>query len=191
MLVGCPAEKLGVPLPPRGLEAIDQEDLQRDMFQLLGPGGTERSPEAEAWVAQRLDEMHLDPVPVDIDGAVCGLREGRDDGVLLLLAPVTRTGASRAALPDAALITLAKSTDGLPRPRRGLLFCSAPLATGPEARRALPAHDELVTLSPLSELPPAGAPREDGMEAIDYVQVAIHLREVHQRILAPELTAPD
>lgn len=211
LLAGCPAEQLGVPVPPRGLEAINQEDLQRDLYHLLEAGPEhERSPEAGAWVAERFEQMHLEPVPLPLEGAVCGLRPGRGDGSLLVLSQPAPAGASRAALPDAAVISLAKSTDGLPTPRRGIMFCSVPQGGFGVFWGVLTHPDELVFIHRIGgeilsiesqewEVPSTAVRtidgpafgEEDGMESLNYVLVAEHLREVHAKLLDPELTPPD
>jgi hypothetical protein len=215
LLTGCPAEQLGVPLPPRGVVAINQEDLQRDMFHLLEPGSNTRSPEARAWLAKRFGQMHLEPVEPRIEDSVCGLRRGSEDSILTIASFTSTEGARMAALPDAQLITLAKSIDGLGTPTHGILFCSA---SGPEATgfttdlfNLFPTLHGLVHLSELGgerlvidepgimKLTTWDAhsgherlePEHDGMEAVDYVRVAEHLRAVHQRFLAPEFTPPD
>mgnify|MGYP002641219831 CR=1 FL=1 len=215
LLAGCPAERLGVPLPPRGVDAINQEDLQRDMFHLLEAGpGHRRHPEAAEWVARRFEEMHLEPVELWIEPSVCGLRRGREASILTIASFPQNSGARKAALPDAQIITLAKSIDGLGTPTHGILFCSV---TGPMAAdiatdlfELFPSLHALVGLHELggetldfgepgiTKLTTWGVhsgnqqlvPEHDGMEAIDYVRVAEHLRQVHQRFLAPEFTAP-
>jgi hypothetical protein len=215
LLTGCPAERLGVPLPPRGIEAINQEDLQRDVFHLLEAGGERRGPDAEAWLVERFEQMNLEPVQLRIRPSVCGLRRGREDAILTIAASHLGSGARKAALPDAQLITLAKSIDGLGTPSHGILFCSA---AGPEATNiANDLADLFPKLHGLVDLDELGGealvigdpgdmkpttwgvhsgreplePERDGMEAIDYVRVAAHLRAVHERFLAPEFTAPD
>ncbi len=210
LLTGCPAERLGVPLPPRGLQAISQEDLQRDLFHLLEAGDAHRRhPEAPTWVAQRLEQMGLEPVPIDVHGANCGRREGRGDGQLLFLASTSSAGAELAALPDAALISLAKSTDGLGPPARELLFCSCPEDEFGGCWGALPAPSETVFLqglagddllierlewpTPAVAVSTSGSPtpvEQDGMERLNYVRIAEHLRRVHRELIAPELTPP-
>ncbi len=208
LLVGCPAERLGVPVPPRGAQAIHQEDLQRDMFHLLEAGPAHRRhPDAVAWVTQRLDEMRLEPVEVSVEGVVCGLRQGRTEGVLLVLSQPAPFDASRAALPDAALISLAKSTDGLPEPRRSLLFCTSPQGGFQAFWNALPEPEAIVFIHriggelleiestewevPSTAVRTADAPTDSaraGMEELNYVRIAEHLRRVHQQLLAPEFT---
>ena len=38
-LAACPAEQLGIELPPGGAESISQEDAQRDLRGLVREGG--------------------------------------------------------------------------------------------------------------------------------------------------------
>jgi len=213
LLTGCPAERLGVPVPPRGVHAIQQEDLQRDVFRLLADGPLHpRHPDALDWVEQRLGQMKLEAVSVPVEGVACALRQGSAKEALLFVAPHADAGAEAAALPDAALITLAKSTDGLGQPRHSLVFCSVPQAALPDfwssPPSSWPSLDGAVfirklggdTLSmdgpstmelPSWELhtgPRAFTPEEDGMERLNYVRVAEHLRDIHARLLAPEFT---
>jgi hypothetical protein len=216
LLTGCPAEQLGVPLPPRGLAAINQEDIQRDLFRLLDPGGTQRHADAATWVQQRLAQMGLEHVEsADGTTVVCALRGGDEPDAVLLMSRPGSSGAAQAALPDAALISLAKSADGLGRPRRSLLFCSVPLDStqafskapplpwdriravtaigrldGSElAQRQLDLHGHPV-LEVTAELP-QGQGAEDGMERLDYQRIAAHLRSLHTQLLVPELTPRD
>jgi hypothetical protein len=212
VLCGCPAEWLGVPIPPRGVEAISQEDIQRDLFALLEAGpGHRRNPEAATWVAKRLEQMGLELLDTDNDGLVCGLREGRQAGVLLLLSEPGPAGASQAALPDAQLISLAKSVHGLGRPRRGLAFCSLPRSLAGAAPLeaagglALPLQDRwpIEGVAVLGGEPPAGwapapdwtraessslDPEQDGIERMNHERVAEQLRALHRLLLAPELS---
>lgn len=216
LLTGCPAERLGVPVPTRGMEALSQEDLQRDVFHLLEPGDAHRRhQDAAAWVAQRFEQMKLEPIPVPVEGAVCGLRRGASEPVLLFLAQPNSAGAEQSALPDAALISLAKSTDGLGPPRRGLLFCSAPRASFSDFQVALPTPwadlaevihiqelggPELAIDAPTGQSPSHRSvhtgheqfePERDGMERLNYERIAEHLRAVHRQLLAPEVNPAD
>ena len=95
-MVGCAAERLGVRVPPTGLDAINLEDLQRDAFALTGPQVGPRGPGqpgaavAAEWMQQRLSQMELvpafgrawaTPLP-DGRAVVCGQRDGQRPDVI-------------------------------------------------------------------------------------------------------------
>jgi hypothetical protein len=212
LLLGCPAEQLGVPVPPRGLEAIDQEDLQRDVFAMLGrTEGHPRHPEAAQRVARRLAQMDLDPLPT-VDGGACGVLPGRAEDALMFLSTPAARGAQAAALRDAALISLAKSTHRMGRPEHTLVFCSIPHERAPDFIASPPLPwtevEDAVVISWLggSELElqqielhgrtarqaTTGDPRlslhQDGAERIDYVRAAEQIGTLHRALLATEFT---
>jgi hypothetical protein len=223
LLAGCPAERLGVPVPPRGERAINQEDVQRDLHRLLQPELFEGVENAPSWVAQRLGTMRLTPAfgrawsPASEPELVCGLLKGDDDraGIVAIFSSPGPAGAELAALPDAALISLAKSADGLGAPRRTMLFCRAPAPSqaalasspplpwerveevhllgplgGPELRAESDAFGPLeATLHSTGPSPIQGSP-QDGMERLDHRMIEGHLRSLHRQLIAPDLTAP-
>jgi hypothetical protein len=212
LLVGCPAEQLGVPVPPRGVEAIHQEDLQRDVFAMLGRAEAHpRHPEAAGWVARRLDEMGLTELST-LEGGACAALEGRRDRARLFLSTPAERGAQAAALRDAALISLAKSTHRLGQPEHTLVFCSIPKDQAPDFVASPPLAwsriEGSVVLSWLdgeelaledidlhgqpAQLASTGDPQlslhQDGAERVDYVRVAERIRALHSQLLAPEFS---
>jgi len=94
IVAACPAEQLGIELPPGGAGAISAEDLQRDVRGALGP-------DAEAFVRRRFEQMHL-----RLDG-VCGERGEGELRAFVAGPPVDTDG----AVAVAALISLAKAVD--------------------------------------------------------------------------------
>lgn len=137
-LLACRAETLGVELPRGGPQAISQEDLQRDVFQLVSlersPTGdpVPRDPEAAAdGLELRLRQMHTLPAWDDRyrrrsqsgDWHLCGLREGRSPQVILVAALDGGRGATLGASPVAVLLSLAKAGDVPGRPELSHLFC--------------------------------------------------------------------
>lgn len=89
LLCACPAEQLGIELPPGGAKAISHEDLQRDVYLLT------RS-EPRAAFAKRMGQMQFSP-----DGD-CFVREGKGPARVLVAA---------SEVEAAALISLAKGWD--------------------------------------------------------------------------------
>jgi hypothetical protein len=88
-LPGCPAESLGIELPPGGAEAISAEDLRRDVGILRADGAR--------GFAARMAQMHA-----AIEGS-CAVR-GEGTPTVLVAAPDDLLG-------QAALISLAKGLD--------------------------------------------------------------------------------
>jgi hypothetical protein len=150
--LGCKAEKLGVHLPPTGIDAVNLEDLQRDVFALGGPSAAPRGPgepgaaAGAAWVEQRLSQMSLVPAygrawqqPLgDGRALVCGQRDGQSDDTIAILALDSGAGAAHGAVPLTALIALAKSFTGREKPSYTLLFCAVPEPGGLDAYAATP-----------------------------------------------------
>lgn len=97
-LLGCPAEDLGIELPPGGVDAIGQEDLRRDVRIVAEQG--------EDGFFVRMDQMHARR---DGDCAV------RGDGEPLRLVAGDTYG-------RAALISLAKGLDTA-ESTRAVAFC--------------------------------------------------------------------
>ncbi|MCB9758236.1 MAG: hypothetical protein H6739_00210 [Alphaproteobacteria bacterium] len=166
LLVGCPAEMLGVELPKGGAESISQEDLQRDVWALVALGdrhpGRPAYDEGLAIIEQRLDQMKT--LPAFGDGAtrpagagrnLCMQKDGRSGRALVVAALDQDNGADRSASSIAALISLAKAYDLPGKPEHTLVFCVWPEPDGLDAYLRAPAvpleHTTAVlTLGPLS-----------------------------------------
>jgi hypothetical protein len=165
-LLACKAESLGVDVPKGGVEALSQEDLQRDVFALT-QGALDRRAGQPGQVAamgtalDRLRQMHTLPgfgeeetrtLP-DGSRLVCTQRDGRSGKAVVVAAEDAGTGASGAAA-IAAVISLAKAFDIPAPPVDTLVFCVWPGQAGREAYAAQPAvplNDTrlLIVLGPL------------------------------------------
>ncbi|MBN1337510.1 MAG: hypothetical protein JXB39_16275 [Deltaproteobacteria bacterium] len=144
-LAGCPAERLGVELPPGGLQALSVEDLQRDVFLVVsardGAAGARPQDVADR-IERRLVSMHTLPAfgesyrqSVPGGANVCGRRDGFPGrGGTLVAALDAGAGADAGASAVAALVSLAKATDAREPPVRTQVFCR--VAPGGEARLA-------------------------------------------------------
>ncbi len=97
ILAGCPAEMLGIELPPPGAGAVSMDDLQRDTR-----GAS--APDWRAFVTRRFGEMHL---RVDDGVALCGSRGSGPERAFVAPEPVDADGAANVAV----LISLAKAAD--------------------------------------------------------------------------------
>ena len=136
LLLACPAEQLGVTLPAGGVEAMSNEDLQRDVWSLsrgemedrqVGSLGHERGLER---IGERLRQMHTLPAVGDSglqrvgEGFnLCTVQKGKSQEHLLLSTTDQGVGAFESASGVAALIALAKTFDGAQRPQHSVLFC--------------------------------------------------------------------
>jgi hypothetical protein len=168
-LPSCKAESLGIPIQHGGEEAINQEDLQRDTFQIVAlerngasrAAGTPAARQVANDLTYRMQEMHLIPAfatnwqqDVERDWNVCGLRDGKDSRPILFAAIDGGRGADLGASPVAALVSLAKAEDGQTEHPRSELFCRVAPAGG-EARLGeqppVPwgSIDRIVVLGPL------------------------------------------
>jgi hypothetical protein len=151
LLVACKAESLGVDVPKGGVEALSQEDLQRDVF-LLTQGGLDRRvgqpghAEAATRTLDRLRQMHTLPgfgeeeqraLPGG-EVLLCTQRDGRSGKAVVVAAEDPGTGASGAA-SVAALISLAKAFDVARPPTDTIVFCVWPGEAGRAAFLAQPA----------------------------------------------------
>ena len=142
MVVGCPAERLGVELPKGGEGSISAEDLQRDVYALT----RSEAGRGDAF-ARRMEQMHL--APEHADGRVCAMRGGAG-------APRVLVAAWTDTVPDATaaavLISIAKGWDGTAPPTRTTWLCLARAgATLPEG-----------------EVAAAPVVNADRIEAVDY-----------------------
>ena len=136
VLLACPAEQLGVTLPAGGVEAMSNEDLQRDIWALsrgeladrrVGASGHSKGLEH---IGERLRQMHTLPAVGEAglqavgDGYnLCTVQKGRSQEHVLLSTTDEGVGAYRSASGVAGLIGLAKSFDGAERPPHSVLFC--------------------------------------------------------------------
>lgn len=148
VLAACPAEQLGIELPPGGAEAISHEDLRRDTRTLVeGPAGTR--------FIERLGQMQMAPADAPMgtpEGTTCAARGpatagrpaasapgatanpagdpgGSADGgggapttLLVALFPSDADSATAAA----ALVSVAKAWDLAGGPARRMTLCVLP-----------------------------------------------------------------
>ena len=135
LLLACPAEQLGVTLPAGGVEAMSNEDLQRDVWALsrgelldrrVGSPGHVRGLER---IGERLRQMHTLPavgeaglVPVGEGFNLCTVQKGKSQEHVLLSTTDEGFGAFQSASGIAGLIGLAKTFDGAARPPHSVLF---------------------------------------------------------------------
>ncbi|MFH1467925.1 MAG: hypothetical protein ABIO70_26300 [Pseudomonadota bacterium] len=214
-LTGCPAERLGVPLPPRGEAAIGQEDVQRDLY-LFTPGAWNLVDPEEA-LPHRFAEVGLEPA-FDGDygqgGATCGRHDGEAGPALLVIAQTDGPGVSQSTLRAASLVSLAKSVDRL-ETTSSVLFCYLHAEAGAafDASPPLPwsAVGEVVVLGSLAGAvlsttaepwrghdahrftggpDPLAGTAADGIERLDYRAIEAHLRVIHRDVLAPLIKDP-
>lgn len=161
---GCPAEQLGVHVPTGGVQALSQEDLQRDVWLLAQapPRGPELTDlRGLVVIEQRLGQMKTLPAFGDSmralgppGWAVCGQKDGRSGDAVLVGAVDAGAGADAGHGVVAALISLAKAFDLNAPPRHTLIFCAWSQVGGLERlRAATPVPWErlrlVVTLGPL------------------------------------------
>lgn len=107
--LGCPAEQLGIELPPGGAASISPEDTQRDVRGLLREG--------RPFYEKRMTQMGFEVRAGE--GWACGVRgEGRPFG---LVGPLPDD--ADAAASGAVLISLAKAWDTLDGPSRETWLC--------------------------------------------------------------------
>ena len=177
-LGGCPAEDLGIELPPGGAASISVDDLQRDIAGLLAKG--------EGWYARRMSQMHFEVVRGE--GWMCGQRGEGPGRTFVADLPTDVDHASTAAV----LIAMAKGWDTvgtLPGERR---YC---LGGGEGAPR--------VRLGPFAPgVLGEGLPEDGGVlgsgtldptrrpEAVDYRELAEKARILFQRDGGPAFTGP-
>lgn len=97
--LGCPAEQLGIELPPPGAASISAEDLRRDVLGLS-------KPDWPTFFGKRLADMRLEPV--SSGPARCG-RVGRGEPVRVVVGPEPTSVETATAL--AVVISVAKAAD--------------------------------------------------------------------------------
>lgn len=129
MLVGCPAESLGVRVPTSGLKAVTAEDLRRDAESI---SRSDANP--AALFKRRLEEMELAPTEVTGD-RVCARRAGEGKPRLLVASwPVAGPAQAENAATAAVLISIAKGWHGKSPTGRPTWVClarsEAPLPDG-------------------------------------------------------------
>ncbi len=128
LLIACPAEQLGIELPPGGADAISHEDLRRDV-RLLTEG------EPAGVFAARLGQMQMEPgpVPSGVPAASTCLVRGADERPLprVLVAPWPEDADTATAA--AALISLAKAWDLGGGPPERTTLCVLPAGSAAPA----------------------------------------------------------
>ena len=100
-LTACKAVDLGIELPPTGIEAINQEDLKRDIY--LGKKAKSLKERIE-WISTRLKDMDL--TLMEKEGALCGKRVV--DGVGIRVG-VVDDNSDNVVISVAAMMSLAKA----------------------------------------------------------------------------------
>lgn len=135
LLVACPAEWLGIPVPAEGIDAIAMDDLVRDVARLSGGEAAAATPSGEAarraFLAERWSQMGLSPAA---DGR-CGRRDGTGPDVVAVVAEPGAPGDPVGQAPTAVVISVAKAFHGRPPDARGAWFCvGEPPDAGPIVR---------------------------------------------------------
>jgi len=107
----CSVDSLDVYVPPRGVESIQQEDIRRDIWSLE----LSKKP-FTVWILERAEQLNLEMVFVK--ASTCFSRKMDTKGLVFW---TDETEYYRnVAVP--ALLSLAKSTDGIENPG-GLMYC--------------------------------------------------------------------
>jgi hypothetical protein len=165
LLIACPAERLGIELPPGGAASISREDLERDVA-LLVDGG-------RAAFGKRMEQMHFSA------SGECFERRGPDP-LLVIVAPIP-AGVDLAAA-GAVAIAFAKGIDTMERvPRRvTICFADASLPAGERLELGAFAPGEIDWGPPIhAGVPDPGRP----LGAIRYDALAEQARAVFQRAI--------
>jgi len=136
LLTACPAEQFGVELPKGGVEAMSNEDLQRDVWGLSRGAMQDRRPGQPGhelglqFISKRLQAMHTLPgfgsemLQKFQGGAnLCTVQKGKGQEHILIQTLDHGLGAFESASGIAALISLAKSFDVRERPAQSIVFC--------------------------------------------------------------------
>ena len=171
-LLGCPAEDFGVHVPSGGIDSINNEDLQRDVWSLTRGSLSDRRvgmpghEEGLEMIRRRLLQMRTLPAvgsqgfqSVGKGYNLCTIREGRGDQHVLLSVTDVGQGAYLSASSIAGLIGLAKSLDTPGRPAHSVVFCVFAGERGKEAFVAAPLFP-VDTLKSWIEIGPLGLPGE-------------------------------
>jgi len=161
VLAACPAEQLGIELPPGGAEAISHEDLRRDTRMLMeGPAATR--------FVERLGQMQMTATEAPVGtpaGTTCAARgpvsaaggAANPGGAptTLLVAPFPSDADTATAA--AALVSVAKAWDLAGGPTRRMTLCVLPAgaalgevaaALGPEVLVVGPLASGQATFTP-------------------------------------------
>ncbi len=150
LLTACPAEQFGVELPKGGVEAMSNEDLQRDVWGLSRGAMQDRRPGQTGheaglqFISKRLQAMHTLPAfgsemlqKFDGGANLCTVQKGRGQEHILIQTLDHGLGAFESASGIAALISLAKSFDVRERPAHSVVFC---VVAGEAGQKALAAN---------------------------------------------------
>ena len=132
MLLGCPAERLGIPVPAQGVEAIALEDLRRDTEAWLNADRVDAG-DRMAFLAERWSQMGLEPM----EKGRCGQRTavgGRPDLVGVQIDSDVHDKHRGQAVAVAMGISLAKVTHGNAMQKRGVRICVGELGVFPGPR---------------------------------------------------------
>jgi hypothetical protein len=136
LLTGCPAEQFGVELPKGGVEAMSNEDLQRDVWGLSRGQLQDRRPgqpghaDGLEFIGKRLQAMHTLPAfgeemlqKAGEGSNLCTVQKGQGQEHIVIQTVDQGLGAFESASGVAALISLAKSFDVRERPAQSIVFC--------------------------------------------------------------------
>ncbi len=126
VLAGCPAEQLGIPVPARGVGAVQMEDIVRDVTKLSRGDAAKATPSGEAarmgFLDDRWRQMGLEPQ----EGGRCGLRAGTGGERVAVVAEPGTPGDPLSQAPTAVAITVAKALHGRPVDEEEVWFCVGP-----------------------------------------------------------------
>lgn len=151
LLTACPAEQFGVELPKGGVEAMSNEDLQRDVWALSRgslqdrrPGQTGHNAGLE-FIGKRLQAMHTLPAfggellqKAGEGSNLCTVQKGKGQEHILIRTVDQGLGAFESASGIASLISLAKSFDVRERPAQSIVFCVIAGEPGERTLQATP-----------------------------------------------------
>jgi hypothetical protein len=112
--LGCAAERLGIPVPERGIDAIAMDDVIRDVARLSQAGAGDR-----AFLAERWTQMGLVPG----EGGRCGFRAGQGTEAIAVWAGEGTPGDPASHGAAAIAISAAKALHGRPPDVRAVWFC--------------------------------------------------------------------
>jgi len=193
-LLGCPAEDFGVHVPSGGIDSINNEDVQRDVWSLTRGSLSHRRvgepghQEGLKIIRRRLLQMRTLPAvgsqgfqAVGEGYNLCTIREGRGNLHVLLSVTDVGQGAYLSASSIAGLIGLAKGLDTPGRPAHSVVFCVFAGERGKEAFEAAPLFP-VETLKSWIEIGPLGLPGE-----LSWVEKS----DVHARVTVKDAVTSD